>query len=47
MSDRVALIVGILITGIVLYDVIFRDSAEIIFLARKGMGLIEWLAFWR
>jgi len=47
MSDRVALIVGILISCIVLYDVFFRDSQEILFLARKGMDVIEWMAFWR
>lgn len=47
MSDRVAFFVAILIAGVVSYDVFALDAQNIIFLAKKGMGAIEWLAFWR
>ncbi len=47
MSDRVALIVAILLVCAVAYDVFFNDAMSIVFLARKGTNLIEWIAFWR
>lgn len=47
MSDRVALIVGILIVAAVLWDLIFNGGSVSFFLAQKGVNLIEWMAFWR
>ena len=47
MTNKIALWLGALIVaGFVLDQVLFEGSA-IVFLARKLLDMIEWMAFWR
>jgi hypothetical protein len=46
MTNRLALILGLLILGFVGADLVF-DWGATLFLARRFADLVEWLAFWR
>jgi hypothetical protein len=46
MTNRLALILGLLILGFVGADLLF-DWGATLFLARRFADLLEWLAFWR
>ncbi len=47
MTDRIALVLAIMVTCAVIADIALNDTNAILFLAKKGMKLIEWMAFWR
>ena len=47
MSNRLALILGSLIVAAVLADQFANNGVGSLFLARKLLEFIEWLAFWR
>ncbi|WP_198389278.1 hypothetical protein [Roseovarius faecimaris] len=47
MTNRIALILGLLILGGLALDAYFLNWANTLFLARKLADLIEYLAFWR
>lgn len=47
MSDRVALFVAFLFLFLIVLDLLANNGQAIFFLSKKGMGLIEWMAFWR
>ncbi|WP_166433997.1 hypothetical protein [Roseovarius spongiae] len=47
MTNRIAIGIGLIVAGALLVDYIRQDSEGLIFLARKGAELIEWMAFWR
>jgi hypothetical protein len=47
MSDRVALIIGLILLGAIVVDAIVFDWQVQIFIGRKLMTLIEHIAFWR
>lgn len=47
MTDRLALILGILIVTAVTLDLAVFGTDHTIFLAKKLYALIEWMAFWR
>ncbi len=46
MSDRAALILGLVVTGAVAADLAL-DLGGTVFLTRQGLALVEWLVFWR
>jgi hypothetical protein len=46
MTNRLALILGLLILGFVSADLVF-DWGVTLYLARRFADLVEWLAFWR
>lgn len=46
MTNRIAFIFGAIIVALVLVDVL-RGSENIVFLARKFLEFLDWLAFWR
>lgn len=46
MSDRVALILGLVVAGAVAADLALGLGATL-FLMRQGLTLVEWLVFWR
>lgn len=39
--------IALVLIGALAYDGVVRDFEITLFLARKGVALIEWLAFWR
>jgi hypothetical protein len=47
MTNRIAIVLGLVILAWVAHDVLRNDHAGLLFLARKLMDLIEYLAFWR
>ncbi|NIZ11579.1 hypothetical protein [Pseudooceanicola sp. HF7] len=47
MTNRIALILGLLILGFLAWDNLLKDGHSTLFLLRKFADLIEWLAFWR
>ena len=47
MTNSIAIGLGTLILGGIVYDMMAHDSANLLFLARKFADLLEWLAFWR
>lgn len=47
MTDRLALILGLIILGAVVLDVGLYGTQHLVFLGKKLFELTEWLAFWR
>ncbi|MFB9150302.1 hypothetical protein [Roseovarius ramblicola] len=47
MTNRIAIVLVLLILGGVAHDALRNDLSGLVFLARKLMALIEYLAFWR
>lgn len=47
MTDRLALFFGILLIAAIAGDLIFYDGETLLFLSKKFLDLIEWIAFWR
>jgi uncharacterized membrane protein YobD (UPF0266 family) len=47
MTDRIALILAIIIVLLILVDVVLNDAAALTFLLRKLVDMIEYVAFWR
>ena len=47
MTNRIAIVLALLIAAGLAYDILRNDATGVLFLARKLMGLIEYLAFWR
>lgn len=47
MTDRIALALGALIGVILAGDVVANDATLMIFLTRKLVESVEFLAFWR
>jgi hypothetical protein len=47
MTNRIALVLGLLIVGAIVVDTVYYGTEHAVFLAKKMTELIEWLAFWR
>ncbi|MEL7256416.1 MAG: hypothetical protein AAFN80_01055 [Pseudomonadota bacterium] len=47
MTNRLALVLGIVVLCALIIDAILFGMAGSFFLARKLVDLIEWLKFWR
>ncbi|WP_211299400.1 hypothetical protein [Pukyongiella litopenaei] len=47
MTNRIALVLGVLILGALATDLYLFGSQHLIFLGKKMNQFIEWLAFWR
>jgi hypothetical protein len=47
MTNSLAAFLTLLIGLLVCVDVIFFGSANVVFLGRKMLELLEWLAVWR
>lgn len=47
MTNRLALIIVLFLIGLLALDYFRYEWANTIFLARKSVALIEWMAFWR
>lgn len=47
MTNKIAFYLGLLITGAIVFDIAVYEGANLIFLARKMLDLMEWIAFWR
>lgn len=47
MTNPIALVLGAVILGLVLLDIFVFDANNLLFLSRKFLDLLEWVAFWR
>ncbi|MCX7560037.1 hypothetical protein OS190_10705 [Sulfitobacter sp. F26204] len=47
MTNLIAFILGILLVGAIAVDWAFYGTEHMIFLGKKMLELIEWVAFWR
>lgn len=47
MTNRIAAVLGLILLGLLLADVLIFGSEHIVFLAKKLLDLIDWMAFWR
>ena len=47
MTNRIALIPGLIILAAIAFDLTTTGGGNLIFLGKKLVDLIEWLAFWR
>ncbi len=47
MTNRIAIVLGLLVAGALAFDLLQNDASGVLFVARKLMDLIEYLAFWR
>ncbi|MCA0871997.1 hypothetical protein LCL97_14250 [Seohaeicola saemankumensis] len=47
MTNRLALILGLLILAALVVDVLLVGDEHLVFLGKKLAELIEWMAFWR
>lgn len=46
MTNRIALVIGIVIAAGIAVDALANDGAASGFLSRKFLDLIEWVKFW-
>ena len=46
-ADRIAIVLGALILMAVFLDVLIYGNEHVIFLGKKMLEFIEWIAFWR
>lgn len=47
MTDRLAVILALLVAALLFADYWFNDWAYALFLAKKTLDLTEYMAFWR
>ncbi|MFL4471466.1 hypothetical protein ACERZ8_16880 [Tateyamaria armeniaca] len=47
MTNRGAVILGLLIIGAIALDVMIYGSEHLVFLGKKFTDMLEWMAFWR
>ncbi|KEJ90245.1 hypothetical protein [Sulfitobacter donghicola] len=47
MTNRIALVLGLIIVCALVLDYVYFGTEHIVFLGKKLAELIEWLAFWR
>ncbi len=47
MTNRLAIILVLMIIAAVTADIMLYDARNLLFLGQKFFELIEWIAFWR
>ena len=47
MTNRIALVLVILLAGAIWFDQSMNEGAWTVFLGRKLVDLVDWVAFWR
>jgi hypothetical protein len=47
VTDRIALVLGGVLVGLILLDIVANSGDALLFLMRKFFVFIEFLAFWR
>ena len=47
MTNRIAIVMGLIIVALIVLDATMNESEATIFLLRKFWALIEYMAFWR
>ena len=47
MTNRIAIALALILIAAIVVDVVFYGTDHLIFLGKKMMELMEWIAFWR
>jgi hypothetical protein len=47
LTNRIALWIGLVLLAAIIADLTLNGGAALIFLMRKFLDMIEWVAFWR
>ena len=47
MTNRIALVLGVILVALIVLDLVLTGSQTLLFLGKRLMDLIEWMAFWR
>jgi hypothetical protein len=47
VTNRIALVLALALAGAVVVDLTLTGGAALLFLARRFVVLVEWVAFWR
>ncbi|KQI73122.1 glyceraldehyde-3-phosphate dehydrogenase [Loktanella sp. 5RATIMAR09] len=47
MTNTIAVLLGLFLVALLGFDYLQYDGANALFLSRKFVELIEWMAFWR
>ncbi|MBV1927018.1 MAG: hypothetical protein KUG62_07650 [Rhodobacteraceae bacterium] len=47
MTNKIALGLGLFLFVLLTVDIVFYGTQNLVFLGKKLLELIEWLAFWR
>jgi hypothetical protein len=47
MTNTIALFLGLFLLAAIGLDLMANDGEALLFLARKFLHLVEWVAFWR
>ena len=47
LTNRIALWIGLLLLAAISADLALNGGAALVFLLRKFLDMVEWLAFWR
>lgn len=47
MTNRIALILFIIIVALILADLMFHGGQTLLFLGKELFEFLDWLAFWR
>ncbi len=47
MTNRLAIVLGAVIVGLIVLDLVLFGTEHLVFLSKKIIDLIEWMAFWR
>lgn len=47
MTNRIALVLALIITGLIAADILLNDGSSVLFIMKKLWKLIDWMAFWR
>lgn len=47
MTNKLALVLGLMIAAAIVIDVSLNGTGHLVFLGKKLFQLLEWLAFWR
>ncbi|MCB6177217.1 hypothetical protein LHP98_03635 [Rhodobacter sp. Har01] len=47
MTDRLALILALILAAFIGADLVLTGGETLLYLARKFVGLMDWVEFWR
>ena len=47
MTNRIAIVLGLILIAALVVDMLLYGNEHLIFLGKKLLELIEWIAFWR
>ena len=47
MTDRLAIVLGLVIVAAIAADLIANSGQALMFLLKKFADMVEWMAFWR